>query len=264
MVNSIHEDQIRKAVKTKHHEQIRSAFQSAVREEIATLRINESTKAIVAGIVGKLDIPSKTDVRIVPAVKTDKAPASPQGNTLVIICFLLLLVVSGITYFTESLWVGVIVSVVCGGFFSQNIKQGVKKPIQPKPQVEVQSAVDAEQLLSLVDEIVLKAKALENEQTIQTPVSPSLNEMYPNVLKWLQMVYADAVDFDEGAKSYLLKRIRLLAKECHYDLVVFTGDNQEMFKTQKDVAVSEPTMYMPSFVYTKTGEVVLPGIVYVP
>ena len=78
------------------------------------------------------------------------------------------------------------------------------------------------------------------------------------------MVYADAMDFDEKARNYLLKRIVTVAHDIYYDVVVYNGNNENLFEKETDCELDTVKMYSPSIIYNKTGKVVIPGKIFVP
>lgn len=130
-------------------------------------------------------------------------------------------------------------------------------------------AVNAESKLNIAEARVKKAEAdvekwkadcskLEEEKLKSRP----LHVDYPNVLKWLQMVYADARFFSKPEKDYLLKRIKNIAYSIYYD-VKDSGD-LEVFAKEVRADFKAPKQYFPAIIDRRTGEVVESGKIFIP
>lgn len=90
-----------------------------------------------------------------------------------------------------------------------------------------------------------------------------LHECYPEVLVWLQKVYADArLEFSKADKDYLLKRIKTIANSMCYD--VRDSGKCNVFELAMDSDLKAPELNMPAIIHNKTDNVVLPGKLFLP
>ena len=151
---------------------------------------------------------------------------------------------------------------------NEELKQKLKNAEELTAKTE-ERAVNAETKLNIAEARVKKAEAdvekwkadcskLEEEKL----KNPPLYECYPNVLKWLQMVYADAQDFSKPEKDYLLTRIKKIANSCYYN-VKSSGD-MGGFERVTILKNKAPELFSPSIIDNRTGIVVVPGKIYLP
>lgn len=94
------------------------------------------------------------------------------------------------------------------------------------------------------------------------PQKLPLHEDYPNVLKWFRKAYADAQNFSKEEKDYLTKRIKNILYANYYDL----KDSGEInvFEREVDSYIKAPVLNSPAIINNKTGDVVLPGKIFIP
>lgn len=118
---------------------------------------------------------------------------------------------------------------------------------------------DAEELIAEKEEIIEGYKSELKEEKLK---SRPLHVDYPNVLKWLQMVYADARFFSKPEKDYLLNRIKNIAYSIYYD-VKDSGDIN-LFVKEVRADFKAPKQYLPAIIDRRTGEVVEPGKIFIP
>ena len=272
MITQEHQELLRKAVATNEKETVCSAFQKVVKEEFGAIRgLNQVAQDYLCDLSKQIVIPSKTEVEI----SQDEEPKEEQSVNIGLLHFMFSLValvgVSVVGAKVGLVWgicLAIIVSVLA--FFMA--KKCVKKKEQnvfSQPKASVREFYNEDTLTELANGIVKAMKGLANELVDMRPVGGAaiklpLHECYPDILKWFQMVYADALDFDEEAKKYLLKRIVIITHPNSYDVVVYNGDNEDLFEKEKDNDLDSVKMYSPAIIYNKTGKVVLPGKIFVP
>ena len=93
--------------------------------------------------------------------------------------------------------------------------------------------------------------------------SRPLHECSPEVLVWLQNVYANArLEFSKADKDYLLKRIKTIANSKCYD--VRDSGKCNVFELAMDSDLKAPELNMPAIIHNKTDNVVLPGKLFLP
>lgn len=94
------------------------------------------------------------------------------------------------------------------------------------------------------------------------PQKLPLHEDYPNVIQWFQKVYESAQDFSKEEKDYLTKRIKKILYANYYDL----KDSGEInvFEREVDSYIKAPVLNSPAIINNKTGDVVLPGKIFIP
>lgn len=122
---------------------------------------------------------------------------------------------------------------------------------------------DAEELIAEKEEIIEGYKSELKEEKLK---SRPLHECYPEVLVWLQKVYADArLEFSKADKDYLLKRIKTIANSKCYE--VRDSGKCNVFELETIEEIKAPKLYSPSIIHTKNGKkdkVVLPGKLFIP
>lgn len=94
------------------------------------------------------------------------------------------------------------------------------------------------------------------------PQKLPLHECYPNVLKWFRKAYADAQDFSKEEKDYLTKRIKNILYANYYDLK--DSGKINVFERKVDSDIKAPVLKSPAIINNKTGDVVLPGKIFIP
>lgn len=96
-----------------------------------------------------------------------------------------------------------------------------------------------------------------------------LETSYPNILEWFQARYADLSEMPKDVQKFFGKRIKSILRQNGYDLhddASKLSDKKylSMFSQQPDVYLTSPELYAPAITNSKTGKVVLPGVVHVP
>lgn len=273
MITKEHQDLLRKAVATNEGEKINSAFQKVLKEEFRAIQgLNPVAQEYLCELAKLIVVPFKIEVSISQDEDSVAPQKSGEGLKSMMASLIALVGVSVIADEYGKLW-GISISIVLAvlAFFVAK-KSAAKKVsneiIQPK--FSMVKTYDVNALIELVENLVKEIKGLVSElvdlNTDNSPVAIKLplHENYPIILKWLQMVYADAVDFDVDAKTYLLKRIVKIAHYIYYDVVVYDGNNENLFEKETDSELDSVKMYSPAIIYNKTGKVVLPGKIFVP
>ncbi len=119
---------------------------------------------------------------------------------------------------------------------------------------------DAEELIAEKEEIIEGYKSDLKEEKLK---SRPLHECSPEVLVWLQNVYADArLEFSKADKDYLFKRIKTIANSKCYD--VRDSGKCNVFELAMDSDLKAPELNMPAIIHNKTDNVVLPGKLFLP
>lgn len=155
---------------------------------------------------------------------------------------------------------------------NEELKQKLKNAEELTAKTE-ERAVNAESKVKNVEDNYTKAKTeidklnaqiddLEKNSNQKLP----LHECYPNVLKWLQKVYADArLDFSKADKDYLLIRIKNIAKSIYYE--VRDSGKINVFERVPILEIKAPKLDSPAIIYKKNGKeekVVIPGKLFLP
>ena len=122
-------------------------------------------------------------------------------------------------------------------------------------------AKDAEELIAEKEEKAEIWKSDYNKLRVDLPTLP-LHVNAPNVLEWLQMVYADARFFSKPEKDYLLKRIKNIADQIYYE--VRDSGKINVFERVPILEIKAPKLDLPSIIDERTGKVVLPGKIFIP
>lgn len=278
MITAEHQNMLRDAAASNDKEAIYSAFQKVMKEEICTIRnFNQLTQDYLCNIANLMSLPFKTEVKVVKSQESgvlSNQPAKSQKKEIHLAAsFAALLGVSALSA-KVGVWYGIGLSAVIavGSYvYAKTSKKHQEKepemPASPVPKITEVYSIEADTLIELADKLKKNMNDLVGELVIEngkTTVQLPLHECYPNVLDWLQTVYSDALDFDEPAKKYLLKRIDSLANECYYDLVVYDGNNEDLFKQYNSSGIEHVEMVAPSFVYKKTGKMVFSGTIAIP
>lgn len=271
MITKEHQDLLRKAVATNEGEKIKSAFQKVLKEEFRAIQgLNQVAQDYLCELAKLIVVPFKTEVSISQDEDSVENPKSGEGLKSMMAFLIALVGVSIIADECGKLWgIGISIVLAVLAFFVAK-KSAAKKVsneiIQPK--FSIVKTYDANALIELAENLVKETKGLVSElvdlNTESTVVQLPLHECYINILTWLQMVYADAMDFDEESKTYLLKRIAKIAHYNFYDVVVYDGNNENLFEKETDSELDSVKMYSPAIIYNKTGKVVLPGKIFVP
>lgn len=270
MITQEHQELLRKAVATNEKETIDSSFQKVLKEEFGAIRgLNQVAQDYLCDLAKQIVIPSKTEVEI----SQDEEPKQPVSNGLLHFMFSLIAlvgvsVVGAIVGLVWGVCLAIVVSVLAF-FMAKKCVKKKERDAFSQPKASVRECYNEDTLTELANGIVKAMKGLADELVDMSPDDGTdsllpLHECYPNILKWLQMAYADAMDFDAEAKRYLLVRIVKIARSCGYDVVIYNGSNENLFEktATNDIDVAE--MFSPAIIYNKTGKVVLPGKIFVP
>lgn len=94
------------------------------------------------------------------------------------------------------------------------------------------------------------------------PQKLPLHEDYPDVIEWFQKVYESAQDFSKEEKDYLTKRIKNVLYANYYDLN--DSGKINVFEREVDSYIKAPVLNSPAIINNKTGDVVLPGKIFIP
>lgn len=270
MITQEHQELLHKAVATNEKETVCSAFQKVLKEEFGAIRgLNQVAQDYLCDLAKQIVIPSKTEVEI----SQDEEPKQPVSNGLLHFVFSLIALVGvSVVGAKVGLVLGICLAIIVSALAFFVAKKYAKKGVQdvisyPKP--SVREIFNEDTLMELANGIVKAMKGLADELVDMRPVGGTasmlpLHECYLNVLKWLQMVYADALDFDEETRKYLLKRVGNIAEQCYYNVVEYDGKNENLFDKQEDYRLEENKMNAPAIIYSKTGKVILPGVMFVP
>lgn len=272
MITNEHQELLRKVVATNEKEKIKSTFRKVLKEEFGAINgLNPVAQEYLGELAKLIVVPSKIEVNISQNEEPEEKQASNSGLLHLLVSLIALVGVSVIGDKFGMEW-GIGLSVVLAILAFFFVKKGTEKKtpnVVDQPKASVVEAYDENELIELVDNLRKEVKGLVREfvdlntdksSTVHFP----LHEYYPDILKWFQMVYADALDFDEEAKTYLLKRIVKMAHYVYYDVVVYNGDNESLFEKETNSNLDVVEMYSPAIIYNKTGKVVLPGKIFVP
>ena len=151
---------------------------------------------------------------------------------------------------------------------NEELKQKLKNAEELTAKTE-ERAVKAEKRAKEAEESYAERKKAaafwedEHEKLLRDkPEKLPLHEGYPNVVKLFQKVYADAQGFSKEEKDYLTKRIKNILDVSGYDL----KDSGEInvFERAVDHDIKAPVLNSPSIIDRKTGDVKLPGLLYLP
>ncbi len=272
MITNEHQELLRKAVATNEKEKIKSTFRKVLKEEFGAINgLNPVAQEYLGELAKLIVVPSKIEVNISQNEEPEEKQASKGGLLHLLVSLIALVGVSVIGDKFGMEW-GIGLSVVLAILAFFFVKKGTEKNVPnvvEQPKASVVEAYDENVLIELVDNLSKEVKGLVRELVdLNTDKSSTvhfpLHEYYPDILKWFQMVYADALDFDEEAKTYLLKRIVKMAHYVYYDVVVYNGDNESLFEKETNSNLDVVEMYSPAIIYNKTGKVVLPGKIFVP
>lgn len=272
MITNEHQELLRKAVATNEKEKIQSTFRKVLKEEFGTINgLNSVAQEYVGELAKLIVVPSKIEVNISQNEEPEEKQASKGGLLHLLVSLIALVGVSVIGDKFGMEW-GIGLSVVLAILAFFIVKKGAEKNVSnvvEQPKASVVETYDENELIELVDNLRKEVKGLVRElvdlntdesTTVQLP----LHECYPNILEWLQMVYADALFFNDEAKEYLLKRIVNIAYSIYYDVVEYNGENEDFFEKEIRCDFDVVKMYSPSIIYRKTGKVVFPGKIFVP
>ena len=268
MITNEHQELLRKAVATNEKEKIKSTFRKVLKEEFgATNGLNPVAQEYLGELAKLIVVPSKIEVNISQNEEPEEKQASNSGLLHLLVSLIALVGVSVIGDKFGMEW-GVGLSVVLAILAFFLVKQGAEKKtpnVVEQPKASVVEAYENE-LIELVDNLRKEVKGLVREvkTDINEPVKLPLHECYPIILRWLQMVYADAMDFDEKARNYLLPRIVNVADNVYYDVVAYNGENENLFEQETVCELNTVKMYSPSIIYSKTGKVVITGKIFIP
>lgn len=272
MITNEHQELLRKAVATNEKEKIKSTFRKVLKEEFGAINgLNPVAQEYLGELAKLIVVPSKIEVNISQNEEPQEKQAFNGGLQHLLVSLIALVGVSVIGDKFGMEW-GIGLSVVLAILAFFFVKKGTEKNVPnvvEQPKASVVEVYDENVLIELVDNLRKEVKGLVRELVdLNTDKSSTvhfpLHEYYPDILKWFQMVYADALDFDEEAKTYLLKRIVKMAHYVYYDVVVYNGDNESLFEKETNSNLDVVEMYSPAIIYNKTGKVVLPGKIFVP
>lgn len=272
MITNEHQELLRKAVATNEKEKIKSTFRKVLKEEFGAINGLTPVAQEYLGELAKLIVvPSKIEVNISQNEEPEEKQASNGGLKHLLLSLIALVGVSVIGDKFGMEW-GICLSVVFAILAFFFVKKGAGKKatnVVEQPKFSVVETYDENALIELVDNLGNEMKGLVRDfvdlnTDKSTAVQIPLHECYPNILEWLQMVYADAIDFDEESRNYLLKRIVNIAHSVYYDVVVYNDSNANFFEREIYSKLDSVRMYSPAIIYNKTGKVVLPGKIFVP
>ena len=251
--------EIKQAISTNDMDVVNKTLQKALKSEFAMLPVNAERQAQLFSIASHLTLPVHVGAKC--AIQESQSQVLPWHIALglFVLCGLVLL-----TGMKVSVWLALFLAAgaAYGAYYylSQRLKYK-KLPVRASLFMDTK----AEILVSDIDYIVRNLRELlEKEEMPVTAFSRPLFECYPNVVKWLQNLYADSEDFDSRTKEYIKKRVKSLLEQCCYSVVVFDGKNEDWFETELTSHISEPTMEMPAIVDVKKGKLVLPGKLFFP
>ena len=266
MITNEHQELLRKAVATNEKEKIQSTFRKVLKEEFGTINgLNSVAQEYVGELAKLIVVPSKIEVNISQNEEPEEKQASNGGLQHLLVSLIALVGVSVIgDKFGVEWGIGLSVVLAILAFFF--VKKGAEKNVAEQPKASVVEAYDEDALIELADNLRKEVNGLVHELKtgIDVPAKLPLHECYPNLLKWLQKVYADALDFEGEARKYLLKRIVNIAYVNYYDVVEYNGDNENLFEKETDSELDAVKMNSPAVIYNKTGKVILPGKIFVP
>ena len=233
MITNEHQELLRKAVATNEKEKIKSTFRKVLKEEFGAINgLNPVAQEYLGELAKLIVVPSKIEVNISQNEEPQEKQASNGGLQHLLVSLIALVGVSVIGDKFGMEW-GIGLSVVLAILAFFFVKKGTEKNVPnvvEQPKASVVEVYDENVLIELVDNLRKEVKGLVREvkTDISEPIKLPLHECYPIILYWLQMVYADAMDFDEKARNYLLKRIVTVAHDIYYDVVVYNGNNENL------------------------------------
>lgn len=269
MITNEHQELLRKAVATNEKEKIKSTFRKVLKEEFGAINgLNPVAKEYLGELAKLIVVPSKIEVNISQNEEPEEKQASNGGVQHLLLSLIALVGVSVIGDKFGMEWgagLSVVLAILAFFFVKKGTEKNVPNVVE-QPKASVVETYDENVLIELVDNLRKEVKGLVREvkTDINEPVKLPLHECYPIILRWLQMVYADAMDFDEKARNYLLPRIVNVADTIYYDVVTYNGENENLFEQETVCELNSVKMYSPSIIYSKTGKVVIPGKIFVP
>ena len=272
MITQEHQELLRKAVATNEKETVKSVFQKVLKEEFGAIRgLNQVAQDYLNDLTKLMEVPYNTEVKTSQDEQQDDEQTSNGRLLHFLISLIALVVVAVISAKLELIWGICIAFVVVGTSFVFAKKSVCKEnPISPsQPKVSLKAIYREDVVIGLTDDVVKMMKGLVDELRVSVhkngnAIHLPLHECYPDILEWWQMVYADAKDFDDEAKKYLLKRIVNIAYSNYYDVVEYNGDNENLFEKEFDNELTAVEMHFPAIIFNKTGKVVLSGKIFVP
>lgn len=271
MITEEHQKSIREAVSTNDKVIINAAFEKVLHEEIYGIgKINGMMQDYFAKIASLQLIPYKPVIQ----KKNNESVEKPSKIGLKwTIIYLLLMVCATFVSAQWGLILGICLSVVCSGGVYFYLRQESNRYKANASEVEytLVETVAEDTLIDLANKFISSIKNLieeipqEDDSRQDPPSQVPLHVCYPNILKWLQTIYSDAMFFDdEKSKEYLLKRIVNIADSCYYDFILFDEKDIKKFEVNRKKDLEKSEMVSPAIVYSKTGKVILPGIVFMP
>lgn len=269
MITEDHKELIRKAVLTKDKAVIDAAFQRVIQEEIGRIsNISNVAQNYICELASFLKVPYKHEVTLKNEAKNEESRKIDfKCVGMILIVFIAIAIISS----EFGIVLGICLSLVCAGglYYHLQLSKTKNSSAPIKPEYFVVETADADDLVKLVDGFINKIKLLVDEVAIHDgsttkPDQLLLHECYPNVLKWFQNLYSDSLDFDEKMKEYMIKRIDKIMDSCYYDIILFEESNKNKFEINYNRNIDSPIMAAPAFIYSRTGKVILPGIVAIP
>lgn len=215
MITNEHQELLRKVVATNEKEKIKSTFRKVLKEEFGAINgLNPVAQEYLGELAKLIVVPSKIEVNISQNEEPEEKQASNGGLQHLLVSLIALVGVSVIGDKFGMEW-GICLSVVLAilAFFFVKKGAGKKTPnAVEQPKASVVETYDENELIELVANLGNEMKGLLRELVDfntdkNTTVQQPLHECYPDILQWFQMVYADALFFDEKSRDYLLKRI---------------------------------------------------------
>lgn len=160
---------------------------------------------------------------------------------------------------------------------------GVAKKLKANEELK-QKLKNAEELTAKTEERAEKAekKAKEAEESYaerkeaaaywedeydkllrKKPQKLPLHENNPGMIQWLQKLYELAIlDLPKAEKNVVIKRIKNILYANYYDLK--DSGKINVFELAVDSNLKAPELNMPAIINNKTGDVVLPGKIFIP
>jgi hypothetical protein len=267
MINSEHQMMLREIVATQDKNRIDEVFHQVLYEELGTIKqINNEEQETLNSIFSLLSLPYKIINGSLITKKKNYLGKDELyfiiANVISMLIVALISVINIICSFCFALFITIALFV-----FLRKRKSDLNDNNNINP-VEMKYCINADDLISITENILSYIKHFFN--VLKNPSDPTptkfipLHECFPNILSWLQTVYAESMDFGEHEKKYMLGRINSIAKQCYYEVILYDGNNMNMFINTIDEHVKEPEMDMPAFIYKKTGKVILPGNLFIP
>lgn len=262
---------IDRAIKSGRLEVFNSAVQEVTVSKIADLGLNEEVRLDIQPLVKNFTVPVRVGYEL-HYPQPQSAPKRIQPSNVVawiavglIIGLIMVWLVPRIDWWSVIACAALVAAWRVWG-------NGKGKPSE-KVEPEVRTVIDTnvEDVMNKIESfvgivrVISESKSSGDSKSLAEQISnPTLYEKFPNVVKWLQNIYAAKYEFDETGRKYLDKQIPRLLKQMYYEVVMFDGNNIALFEIDRDPGVDGTELIYPAIVDTRSNKIVLKGRVCNP